>query len=191
MNLTLHGLNWVDYTIIGIVVFSIIISFFRGFVREAVSLVVWVVGVLIALRFADPLQMYFKANAWIHSPTLRYVIAFVVLFLLVLVVGVVINSLIHLLVSKVGLSLMDRLIGIFFGAARGVLIVAVLLMFAMVGNVHERGAVAQSHLAADFKPLVTWLNSFVPVRMKQFSHWVMGDGNLVEVNNKASKGDNQ
>jgi len=190
MNLSLHNFNWVDYTIIGIVVFSTIISFFRGFVREAVSFVVWTIGVLLALRFADPLQTYFKANAWIHSPILRYVIAFVVIFLLVLLIGVAINSLIHLAVSKVGLSLMDRLIGIFFGAARGALIVAVLLMFATVGNVHERGAVAQSRLAADFNPLVTWLNNFVPKRMKQFSHWVMGSDNRIDANDKVSRGEN-
>ena len=179
-NLAAHSFNWVDYTIIGIVVFSTIISFFRGFVREAVSFVVWTIGVLVALRFADPLQLYFRGHAWIHSPTLRYLIAFVALFLLILIVGVLINALIHSLVSKVGLSLMDRLIGIFFGAARGALIVAVLLMFAMVGNVHERGAIAQSRLATDFKPMVTWLNDFVPQRMKQFSHWVMGGDNSVE-----------
>lgn len=32
-------LNWVDYVIIGVIAFSLLVSLIRGFVREALSLV--------------------------------------------------------------------------------------------------------------------------------------------------------
>ena len=101
-NPAIHSLNWVDYSILGIIVFSIIISFFRGFSREAVSLVVWVLGIMVALKFADPTSIFFKT--WIASPTLRYIIAFATLFLIIFIVGILLNAAIHALVKKAGLS---------------------------------------------------------------------------------------
>ena len=167
--------NWVDYTIIGIIAFSIIISFFRGFLREAVSLVVWIAGVLLALKFATPVQVHLQA--WIASATIRYIIAFVALFLVVFIVGALLNALLHAVVSKTGLSATDRLLGIFFGGVRGLLIIAILLMFVSVGNVKDGTALAQSRLAPEFKPIVVWLNGFLPMQIKQLSQWVR-NGNV-------------
>ncbi|MGH8402328.1 MAG: CvpA family protein, partial [Gammaproteobacteria bacterium] len=43
---------WVDYLILVIIVVSALISLLRGFLREIVSLITWVVGFWVALRFA-------------------------------------------------------------------------------------------------------------------------------------------
>ncbi|MCO6561298.1 MAG: CvpA family protein, partial [Gilliamella sp.] len=37
-------MNWVDFTIIGIIAFSALISIVRGFVREALSLISWILA---------------------------------------------------------------------------------------------------------------------------------------------------
>lgn len=177
-NPAIHSLNWVDYSILGIIVFSIIISFFRGFSREAVSLVVWVVGIMVALKFADPTSIFFKT--WIASPTLRYIIAFATLFLIIFIAGILLNAAIHALVKKAGLSLTDRMLGVIFGAARGLLIVAVLLMFVSVGKVKDGTYLTQSRLALKFKPMVVWLNAFLPTQMKGFSQWVMNKNSEIE-----------
>ena len=44
----------IDYIIIGIIAFSIIVSLLRGFVREVLSLASWVVAFIVASQFYPP-----------------------------------------------------------------------------------------------------------------------------------------
>ncbi|MFV9988905.1 MAG: CvpA family protein [Coxiella endosymbiont of Dermacentor nuttalli] len=104
--------NWVDCTIIGIVIFSIIVSFFRGFVREIISLVTWIAAVTVAFKFTEPIQIYL--NIWISSDFLRYIVAFSILFLAVFIFGIFVNLITRILVRKTGLTIIDRLLGVFF-----------------------------------------------------------------------------
>ncbi|AKQ33712.1 Colicin V production protein [Candidatus Coxiella mudrowiae] len=163
--------NWVDFTIIGIIVFSIIISFFRGFVREAISLVIWIGAIVIAFKFSEPVQIHLRP--WINLDSLRYAATFGILFLAVFIFGIFINLIIHVLVKKTGLTITDRLLGIFFGAARGLLIVAIFLIFVSVGNIKDGTAVSQSQLASKFEPIVTRLNQFLPWQLKNIFQWLV------------------
>lgn len=172
----MHGLNWVDYTLIAIVVLSAVISFFRGFIREAISLVVWVLGVLLALKFSASFQVYLPS--FISDPLLRYGVAFVILFILIFIVGIVVNVVAQAFVHKVGLSLADRLLGLFFGVVRGMLVSAVFIMFLNVGFEKESVTLARSRLALGFEPMVVWLEAFLPEQMQQISRWVQLPGKI-------------
>ena len=44
-------MNWADITIISIIVLSAVLSLFRGFVREVLSLIAWVVAFWAAMAF--------------------------------------------------------------------------------------------------------------------------------------------
>jgi len=169
--ITQHYLNWVDYVIIGVIVFSVIISFFRGFIREAISLVVWVFALVIALKYSTGLQAHL--SSWIASETIRYFISFVGIFLVIIIVGMVVNSMIHRVVANAGLSMADRCLGIFFGAARGVAIVALmLLLITNLGTEKDSYTLYQSKLAIRFKPVVSWLDKYLPDEIKNVSQWV-------------------
>lgn len=168
--LTQHAFNWIDFTILAIIGFSILISFFRGLIREAVSLGFWIVGLLVALKFATPVHLYLAQ--WIGSPALRYLVAFMGLFLIVFIVGVVTNMIIHAMIKAAGLTFTDRILGIVFGFVRGTVVVAVMLLFVNAGTLRDTQAIQQSMLAPQFMPLVKWLQQFLPDHMKTVSSWV-------------------
>jgi len=118
----------VDYAILGILAVSALVSLFRGFVREALSLAVWIASLWLAWKYYSQLEPFF-AN-WIEEPSLRTVLAFTAVWLAALLAGGLVVQLLSLIVDKTGLNVTDRFIGLFFGAARGALLVAVLVLLA-------------------------------------------------------------
>ena len=46
--------NWIDYAIFSVIFISMLISFLRGFVKEAISLFIWLAAIIVALKFASP-----------------------------------------------------------------------------------------------------------------------------------------
>lgn len=119
-------MNWADWTIVGIVSVSALISIKRGFVKEALSLLVWIAAFVIALLFGHRLSLLL--TDLISTPSLREIAAFALLFAATLIVGAMVNYLVGELVRMTGLSGTDRLFGMVFGLARGVLVVLAIVI---------------------------------------------------------------
>jgi membrane protein required for colicin V production len=159
--LTSVGFNWADVAILAIILLSALISLFRGFVREALSLVSWFLAFWFALSFCHPVSDLLVN--YIKSPTLRMGAAFGGIFIVVLIVCGIINYLISTLVDKTGLSGTDRLLGILFGLIRGVLVVAALLLVArMTTPMQDETWWQGSMLIQHFEPVEVWLQGFIP-----------------------------
>lgn len=104
---------------------SIVVSLWRGFVREAVSLAGWVAAFIVANLFVD--QLAGLLAGLISNITGRYVVAYVVLFVATLMLAGLAGILAARLVRATGLSLLDRAMGTVFGFARGVILVLVVV----------------------------------------------------------------
>lgn len=151
---------WIDYAIIGLISISLIIGLFRGLVREAFALVTWGLAAWIGFTFSVPFSSLLENS--ITIPSARVATAFVLLFILTLIVGAIINKLLSALLSKTGLSGTDRLAGLLFGVARGVLLVIILVMLAGLTPMPESTWWQESQLLPHFQVLASWLSTHMP-----------------------------
>ena len=117
-----------DLIVIGIVGLSAVFAFWRGLIRVVLSLVALVAAVLAAIEFspsaADMLPMLSD------NPSTRYLAAFALIFVVVVVIGALLGWALSRAVRAIGLGFIDRLLGAVFGMARGVLIVVILVLLA-------------------------------------------------------------
>ncbi len=117
--------NAADWAIIVILGLSILLSLWRGFIREAASLAGWIAAFVIANMFVT--EMAAVLSQWIVNVTGRYVAAYALLFAGTLVMVGVLGKIGAQLVRATGLTLLDRLLGTAFGFARGIIIILVLV----------------------------------------------------------------
>ncbi|OCG26600.1 colicin V production protein [Gilliamella sp. wkB108] len=152
-------MNWVDFTIIAVIVFSALISIVRGFVREALSLISWILAFFIASRF------YFYVTGYLtyfDSDLVRTAVAIVILFIATLLVCAVVSYIIGELVQKTGLSGTDRVLGICFGVLRGILIVAAVLFFVDTFTPLSQSPYwTQSELIPHFHFIIRWFFDYI------------------------------
>lgn len=119
-------MNGADWAIIGIFLLSCFIGLIRGFVREALSLVIWVAAVLVAKVFGGQFETLLVNQ--IETPSIRLMTAYAVLFVATLLLGAMLSYVIGALVRVTGLSGTDRLFGMVFGAARAFIVVMALVI---------------------------------------------------------------
>jgi membrane protein required for colicin V production len=117
---------WLDWLLLLIVVVSALLSLRRGFLREALSLLIWVVSVVLSIMFHE--QLASLLEPYLSSPSIRKVAAIILLFTLCLIMGGLLSVLLSQLVQLTGLTGTDRLLGMIFGALRGVVVIVVLLL---------------------------------------------------------------
>ena len=115
----------IDWGMIIIVTISAALSLHRGFVKEALSLVAWAVAFIIAKLFSGHLAPLFAD--YIETPSVRWIAAFVTLFAATLIVSALINKLIVEIIRITGLTSTDRILGMVFGTARGLLILVAIV----------------------------------------------------------------
>nr|WP_218059154.1 CvpA family protein [Gilliamella apicola] len=152
-------MNWVDFTIIGVIVFSALISIVRGFVREALSLISWVLAFVIASRFYIYITEYLT---YFDSDLVRNAVAIAILFIVTLLVCAVVSYIIGELVQRTGLSGTDRVLGICFGVLRGILIVAAVLFFVDTFTPLSQSPYwSQSQLIPHFHFIIRWFFDYI------------------------------
>lgn len=153
-------MNWVDYSILAVVLISGVISLLRGFAREALSLAGWILAIWLALVFAPLMAGHLVP--YVSIPEVRLGIGFVVILVATLVATALVNLLVGRLVDGSGLSGTDRMLGLSFGIARGVFIVAILVLLAGLTTFPQSLWWKDSLLMGHFQGVALWLRGFLP-----------------------------
>lgn len=117
-----------DYAALIIIGLSMLLSVIRGFVREVLALLAWVVALVAANLYSGTLAAVMPQE--IPGEQLRFAAGFVAAFFGVLLVMSLIAIGASRLVRSAGLGVEDRVLGAVFGAVRGALVVLFLVLLA-------------------------------------------------------------
>ncbi|MGA6096883.1 CvpA family protein [Stutzerimonas marianensis] len=161
--------TWVDWAFVAIVVISSLISLKRGFVKEALSLLTWIIAGVVAWMFGGALSHHLAE--YIETPSFQVIAACAILFVVTLLVGALINFLIGELVRVTGLSGTDRFLGMVFGAARGGLLIVVLVGLLSLAPVQQDPWWRESALVPHFLLVADWSKNLI---LGFGSRWVAG-----------------
>jgi len=151
----------IDYLILGLIVISALIGIWRGFVREALSLLIWAVAFWLAYAGATVLEVYLAGM--ISDQALRLAVSFVVLFLTVHIVGFIISRLLSTVIKSVGLRGVDRVAGAGFGLVRGVVVIAVVVLLVGMTPMAQEAMWQQSYMVGAIKQMLAWLQMNYPL----------------------------
>lgn len=149
-----------DYAVLAIVGLSILLSMMRGFVREILSLVSWVVAFFVAKIYTLELAPLLPKE--IPSESLRVLAAFLILFLATLLVSSLLAIALAQVFKHLGLNWVDRFLGAFFGLARGIVIVGVLVFLAGLTSLPKDGRWRNAMFSAPLEAMVVSVLPWFP-----------------------------
>lgn len=148
------ALTWIDWIIVAAIAISGLISLKRGFVKEALSLVTWIVAGIVAWMFGGLLAPHL--TEYIATPSVRVMAASAILFVVILLVGALVNGMLGALIRVTGLAGTDRFLGIVFGVARGTLLVVVVVGLLSLAPVQGDVWWQESVLIPHFLKVADW-----------------------------------
>lgn len=155
----------IDLALVAVILVSALIGLARGLIRETLSLIVWIAALGLAwLYHRDVAELL---TAQIDQPSIRLGVAFVGIVLAVLILGAILGSLVSLLIRKARLGAVDGALGFVFGAARGVLLVAMGVYLASLTPMPEEEWWKRSHTIGQFRAVADWVLNRVPPQLQE------------------------
>lgn len=150
----------VDWLLLAIVGLSALFGLMRGFVSVLASLVAWVLAAWVAFRFGAQLGGLF---AGADEPGTTEVLAgYALSFLGVLVVVGLAGWLVRKLVHSVGLSGLDRVLGLAVGVVRGGFVACALVLLLGLTAMPREPEWQASAVLPLFVPGAHWLGGWLP-----------------------------
>ena len=175
----------IDIAIIVLILLSAVISIFRGFVREVLSLVAWVAAFYISLRFSGRFTDFLKP--YIEIETIRMGAAFLGIFFIVLIAFSIFNFVINKLVEGTGLSGTDRFLGVIFGIARGgAIVMALVIILAQLTPLPDSDSWKNSFLIPHFQKAGQWVKGSLPEEYTKYLDVPSSQNSPPEVNEALS-----
>lgn len=180
-----------DLVILGVLFVSAVFAFLRGFIREVLTILGVVGGLAAALAFGRELVPLM--SEWIgvdpkaEEPQLMLgvvpytivadVLAYGSIFLVVVIILSVVSNLLAGWARTIGLGAIDRTLGVIFGIARGVLVLAVLylLPYLLFEGDTRKDWFKDSRLIVYIEQTSAWLAEFLPDSVKNTNSSNVGD----------------
>jgi len=150
----------IDIIVLAIVGVSVAYGVWRGLVREVLALVAWVGAFLLANLLApDAARLLPQGMA---TEEIRLLVSFVVVFIVALVGLSVLAMLASKVVKIVGLGPADRVVGGFFGLARGIFVVIILVLLAGLTTLPRQATWREAALRGPLEAFAGYINGWLP-----------------------------
>jgi membrane protein required for colicin V production len=158
---------WVDYTLLGLLVMVAATGLLRGFKAELYATLLWMLGSGVGLFFCREFSVFL--GDVMAPPALKLAAAFISLLAITLVLGRLIGYLLGDLLSCT--NFFSRLLGLFVGVARGLLMIAIIVMLAGLTPLPAEPWWHEAHLIFPFQKGVLRLRNRLPTDLaKQLNY---------------------
>ncbi len=157
-------MTWFDITVLAILGVSILLGVMRGFVKEAIALVSWVLAFVAARQFAGAAGTFLPQS--VQPAELRMAIGFVVILLAGLLVLWLVGFLLTEAIQAAGLSSANRSIGALFGVVRGLFIAVVVVMVAGLTSIPESPGWRNAWFSAPLQEIALAARAWLPESVK-------------------------
>ena len=126
----MDGFTIIDGVVAGVIILSALLAYSRGFVREGMAILGWVLAAVLAFVFAPQVEPLVKeipvlGDYLADSCELAVIAAFAAVFAVALVVVALFTPLFASMVQQSALGGIDQALGFIFGVLRGILLVAI------------------------------------------------------------------
>ncbi|KAF1685460.1 colicin V production protein [Pseudoxanthomonas broegbernensis] len=171
-------MNAIDLLLLAVVAASALLGLMRGFVGTVASVVAWLGAGWVAFRHGAELAFWFSDDGQPGATELLggYVVSFLAVMILAGVVGWIMRK----LLASVGLSGVDRALGLFLGLARGGLVACMLVLLMAFSRLPQEPAWGQSRAVPVLVPGAQWLARWLPA-------WALDE---LDFGNGRASGDN-
>ncbi|UNK57953.1 CvpA family protein [Pseudoxanthomonas daejeonensis] len=150
----------IDLVLLAVVAGSALLGVVRGFVGAVASLVAWFGAGWFAFHYGAELAFWFSDNGQPGATELlgAYAVSFIGVLVLVSLVGWGMRKMIH----SVGLSGVDRVLGLLLGLLRGVLVACMLVLVMAFSSLPQDPAWTRSQALPVLIPGAQWMARWLP-----------------------------
>lgn len=156
------NLNWLDVILIIILLITFILGLIKGLLRQVIGILAVIGGIILASRYYG--WVSWKLMKFINSDFWRNCLAFLVIFIGVVLIGWLVSYILSKLM-KGSLSLVNHILGGVFGLLKGGLICAVIVFGLLVFN-FEKDALMNSKLAPGCIKIAKGFTVLIPDSLK-------------------------
>ncbi len=156
---------WVDIAIAALLLISILVGIFRGLVKELLSVMAWIAAIWVTFTYGQMASGYLVG--YLKNPDMASAVSYVLVFLAALIIFSIVGYMVGRIFSATGMTGIDRSLGSVFGAVRGAVLVAILILVGRFMAFEEHSWWTDSQLLGYFDSLAEWIRSYLPEKIAQ------------------------
>jgi membrane protein required for colicin V production len=152
----MKGIAVIDIIFVVLAIILMVRCALRGFIGELMSMASVVLGLLAALFFYKNGGVFIREKFMPDMTIIPEILAFIALFLIVFIIIKILEGILKDIIERIQLGGADRILGIVFGLAEGVIVISLILFVLTIQPLFDPAPVLRgSFFARLLLPLIT------------------------------------